>query len=110
MLAEFLTKLDFSSVNSANSVGDTPLIYAVIWDEIEILKELINLGANLDHLGEFGSTALEHAVCDDKLEASRVLLSAGADPDLENELGFTARSLAEVSESDEVRNLLREAP
>lgn len=50
-----------SSINNKNDFGDTPLIIAVLYNNIECAQLLLEHGADPFKLGEYGMTALDYA-------------------------------------------------
>mmetsp|Transcript_46386 Transcript_46386/g.77098 ORF Transcript_46386/g.77098 Transcript_46386/m.77098 type:complete len:464 (-) Transcript_46386:36-1427(-) len=84
--------LDHMNIN-----GRTPLMWAAMRDECEILEFLLNCdpGPNIDLWHEkHGKTALTYAVEHNKAEAVRVLVENGANMYIANKLGKTAREMA----------------
>lgn len=62
-----------------NQTRYTPLIGAVMYGNINIVKTLVDSGANINYMNEFGQTALGQAVILRKLEVIFFLLQKGAD-------------------------------
>ena len=50
-----------ADINLKNDRGNTPLHIAVMWERVGALKELLELGADLNAKGEGGETAVEMA-------------------------------------------------
>jgi ankyrin repeat protein len=71
-------------------------------DRQEIVKALIDRGADLNATDHDGQTALMRAC----LNTSIVLLNAGANPNLKDSEGETALSLARKNEDDDLIKLL----
>jgi ankyrin repeat protein len=69
-------------VNKANRRGDAPLIMAISNCHNEIVKLLLNAGADVNQKGEHGNTPLFKAVISDNKNIVEVLLDAGADPNI----------------------------
>ncbi len=69
---------------------DTPLNAAARINDIEVVRLLIDAGANVNHQGEFGSTPLHNTDCG---ECQKLLLENGADPSIKNNDGWTADDL-----------------
>jgi ankyrin repeat protein len=59
--------------------GDLPLHKAIKENNIEVARELINKGINLDSQDLNGSTALYYAIKESNIEVSRELINKGAD-------------------------------
>ncbi|HEX7028799.1 MAG TPA: ankyrin repeat domain-containing protein [Gammaproteobacteria bacterium] len=60
--------------------GTTPLIAAVARDNRDIIKQLIQFGANVNEAGYGGKAALTIAALNNNFSIVQLLLSAGADP------------------------------
>ncbi len=70
--------------NCVSDEGETPLMYAVECDEMNIVKLLIQHGANktVNHFGgSCGISALTFSVKNLNIPMTEILLKAGADPD-----------------------------
>lgn len=77
---------------------------------IEVVRDLLDHGADVDAEDEFGFTAILHAARLNNTELVRVLLEAGADPEAaDNVYGSTPLSCAESNENYEIQQLLRDA-
>ncbi|MDQ2842016.1 MAG: ankyrin repeat domain-containing protein [Acidobacteriota bacterium] len=82
-------------VNERDEAGSTPLIVAVLSDRPEVLRYLIDQGADVNARQlETDSTALLYAVLAPRIEMVRTLLSKGADPNLSYSQSRTALHLA----------------
>jgi ankyrin repeat protein len=78
------------NVNEQDHNGNTPLIVAIqVNSGIEIIKLLIEAGANLDIQNLWGTTALISASSLYNLELLKILIEAGADWSIENKEGET---------------------
>ena len=53
--------LDSANVDEANDRGSTPLMHATWYGHIEVIKHLINAGANINYQNKRGNTALHFA-------------------------------------------------
>ena len=60
-LAVFLIRHN-ADVNSANDLGTTPLMYAILSQKIDLIKLLLENGAEKDVKERSGKTALDYAV------------------------------------------------
>lgn len=63
---------------------ETPLIYAAVNGYVDIVKALIDHGANLEAANEHGETALYQAAVNGHQEIVSLLLDKGADPQFSN--------------------------
>lgn len=64
----------------SNKKPTTPLRMAIRAGNVEMVKILIQAGANVDLMDERGITPLISAICHKKLEIASILLENGADP------------------------------
>ncbi len=71
--------------------SSTPLISAATFNKPEIVKALIDAGANLSTKNNDGSTALHSAAFFGRVEIVQMLIDAEADKTLRNNFGATAR-------------------
>ncbi|KZY97339.1 hypothetical protein A3749_07775 [Oleiphilus sp. HI0078] len=69
-------------VDSTDVIGSTALIYAATLGDLDKVKKLINLGANINHRKHNGSTALIAAAQAGESEVVELLMNKGADPNL----------------------------
>ncbi len=76
--------LDIHLFNGAPVEGhgftDTPLRNVAYWGERELLRRMIDLGADVNRSSEDGRTPLLSAAWAGEVECVKVLLKAGADP------------------------------
>jgi thiosulfate/3-mercaptopyruvate sulfurtransferase len=84
----------------------TPLMRAAHRGRIDILKELIAAGAQLDARNADGNTALWLACVDNRLDAIKVLIKAGIDIDNRNDNDATALMYASSAGKADVVALL----
>jgi ankyrin repeat protein len=87
--------------------GWNPLHYAAYTGRADIARLLIERGADLDSLAPNGQTALMLAAGAGHLEVVKLLIEADADMDVEDTAGNTAISLAERHGRAEVADYLR---
>ncbi|MDE0140345.1 MAG: ankyrin repeat domain-containing protein [Caldilineaceae bacterium] len=92
--------------------GDFPLFDAIEHGDPEIVRLLINTGADINAAAGFGgNTALHEAVAQGSAEIVQVLVDAGADIDAEGFMGRTPLTLAaEEGASELMKILLGQAP
>ncbi|MFC6103493.1 ankyrin repeat domain-containing protein [Olivibacter domesticus] len=70
--------------------GSSPLISAALFNKPEMVKLLIDAGADLDFQNKEGSTALITAAFFGRPEIVKMLLDSGADKTIKNKYGATA--------------------
>jgi len=89
-----ITELLLKNGANVNSYGikstDNPLFYAIINNDIKLIKLLIKYKANLNYQDENGNTSLHYYLHHKNPEVLRMLLEAGADPSIENKNGQLA--------------------
>jgi hypothetical protein len=89
-------------VNSTCALGRTPLHYAMKTKKVEVVRDLLNAGANPNVTDVYGDTPL-HALAkfwggkqsSDVDETVELLLAHGADPKQSNNEGFTPHDLGD---------------
>ena len=86
--------------------GSTPLVRAVGVGRIEMVRELLRLGADVNHPTVSGNTALGMAVALDRVDLVRELLRAGADPSIRSDAGRTAFDAAKEAGNAEIEGML----
>lgn len=72
--------------------GSTPLMYAVLYGDIDEVRQLLQSGAVPDARNDAGATALMYAV--DDLEKTRLLLKSGANANARSDDGRTPLLIA----------------
>ena len=70
--------------------GGTPFVFAVLYEKIELVKYLLNRGANVNALYEGDYSPLMSAVEDKNIELTKLLLEANADITLRDKYGQDA--------------------
>ncbi len=95
--------LNFKTKNNT-----TPLTKAVEMGNLEIVKALINAGADLDLKGSMGNAPLIIAVKEGKTEIAKALIAAKADVNKSNSDGFTPLMIAAVGGNTEIVQALLE--
>jgi ankyrin repeat protein len=86
------------------------LMIASLLGHKEVVKALIEEGAEVDAQAEDGRTALIFAASKGHKEVVSLLLSAGADPQIADRSGATAGSIAQAKGFVEVAALVNQAP
>lgn len=82
-----------ATVDLPNSKGQSPLMMASMFSQLEASKVLIAAGADLTLLDDNMNEALSHAADNDHPEMIRYLVGKGCDPTLRNKLGNTPITL-----------------
>ena len=88
--------------------GNTPLCNAIFKGDIVTVKKFIEYGANVNEESN-GMTPLMFAARYNKVDIVKYLLANGADKDLKDEKGYTAAKYAQLSNSQEVIAILKQA-
>ena len=70
--------------------GDTQLHRAAWYGKAEMVKLLLERGADIDMKNKYGDTPIHQAAENGRTDIVKVLLSAGADPYITNKKGETA--------------------
>jgi len=82
------------NINVVDKNGDTALILAASEGRVEVMKVLLESGADIDWQGQLGGTALWTAVLVEKISAVEFLVKAGADLEITSDEGSTPLYLA----------------
>lgn len=90
-----------------NGIGNTPLFAAARDCNEEMVRLLLDNGADPNFRGSGGSTALMGAVSAGRIPNVRVLLSRGADPNARGYYGATPLGIAESQDEPLKSNLVR---
>ena len=91
----YLLKKHSASMDIADSLGYTPLMYAVMSQNYLAVKLLVQNGADLNSKSKHKETALMHAASLGNGQIVALLLSHGANADIEDDAGKTALDLAQ---------------
>ena len=92
-----LLREDTGAVNLKGTGGATPLMYAVLYGDAAVVRQLIDSGANANASNDVGATALMWAVDDpDKV---LLLLEHGADPNATSAENQTPLTIALASKA-----------
>ena len=86
-LAEFLLDKKINDVNAANKDGDTALMIAAEKGLTDIVKRLLETGANVYARDKNQCTPL---MCSGNAEIAKLLIDAGAEVDAKDDMGATA--------------------
>ena len=91
-----------------NFSGNVPIHYAIDFDNMKLLKFLIEKGASIDIKAFDGTNALMHAVKLNPLTIVKILLENGADPNEKVNHGLTPLMIATQEGKYETAKLLIE--
>jgi ankyrin repeat protein len=97
----------FISLSARDSDDDTLLHRAVFRGNLRDVKDLLDLGADVDAHGDLGHTPLHYAAMQGRPDLVEILLAAGAKHAALNEWGHTPATTAELAGHEEVVRLLR---
>lgn len=86
-IVKFIGRVRASDLNIVDSLGNTPIIYAIRAEENEILVSLLVSGAHPNVKSRLNRTPLFLTVLDKQLDKARVLLKFGADPNIRSHNG-----------------------
>ncbi len=90
-----------SLVHSASTeTGETILHEAAYIGRLGIVKQLLDAGATVDHVGKIGRTPLHYAAIGGHLDVVGELVSRGANTDIKDSEGATPLMFASISGSD----------
>ncbi|TDD93676.1 ankyrin repeat domain-containing protein [Flavobacterium cellulosilyticum] len=88
--------------------GISPLCTAISKGEVEVVKKLIEYGANINEKSN-GMSPLMFAARYNKVAIIKILLANGANPKVKDFKGFTALKHAEISNATDAAMLLKQA-
>ncbi|GLT97644.1 hypothetical protein SLE2022_151990 [Rubroshorea leprosula] len=83
---------------------------AVEQNNLELLKDIIKYGGNVNAPMSNGTTALHTAISEGNVEIVKYLVEHGADIDMPDNHGWTPRSLADHQGHEEIQALLQNRP
>jgi ankyrin repeat protein len=112
VLNNIQSTVDFSnvpinSIEQKSIFGNTPLIVAAGWGNVDAVRILLDAGANIDATGEDHDTALHRAIAVEALDVVQMLIDRGASVEMADAHGETPRDVAEDAKDLRIRELLR---
>ena len=72
------------NINISTDAGMTALMNAAHWENTDIVKILIEKGANLDFQDDYGHTALMYTLYNKDIDTAKMLIEKGADLDIQD--------------------------
>ena len=95
-----------TDLNAGDYKGMTALMYAIVsFNDSQLVREIIDLGAQVNIADKMGNSALHYAVINNNSEIVKILLNKGILKDHKNSEGKTAQDIAKAN-SFEVADLL----
>jgi len=104
-LIKQLSKVNPDTINTPNKSGYTPLLIAGYRNQLEAVKVLLDLGANVNAVSEDG-TVLTAACYKSNTALVKILLEQHADVNVKNNAGTTPLMFAIMAENEEMVKLL----
>lgn len=104
-----LLESDPASIEAPLQDGKKPLHKAAYEGHVDVVRFLLEKGANVDSRSNSGSSPLHGAAFHNRPEIARILVEAGADVNLANNYGYTPLLSAAVGGSHEVVQILLDA-
>ncbi|XP_063689954.1 ankyrin repeat and SAM domain-containing protein 6-like isoform X2 [Bolinopsis microptera] len=99
--------IGLADTQSNTLMGGTPLMFASVMGQTEIVKWLLEVGCDINAQDENNKwTALMQAVFHGHYRVVEYLLSAGADPELGNEDGLNSHSIATMLNDEHLSEML----
>ncbi|MCO7225745.1 ankyrin repeat domain-containing protein [Pleionea sp. CnH1-48] len=96
------------SVDDTNFMEDTPLRTVCRRGDLEPVKILVEVGSNVNAIGDIGCTPLFDAIGGKSPEVIEYLISSGADPKYQNDRKWTPLSYAISTDApDEIIAILK---
>ncbi|KAK9371218.1 hypothetical protein V1509DRAFT_613941 [Lipomyces kononenkoae] len=94
----------YVDVNMPDEEGTCALIYAACFGQADVVRELVNNGADIDQQDKFKWSPLMWATTNNHAKIVRFLLENGASPDVKSATGRTARDF--VGRGSEISDLI----
>ena len=92
----------------SSTLGDTPLHWAARLGHEDVVKQLINEGAELNSTNSWGRTPLYQAVQGGNKDVVKLLVDIGADQNIADEKGKTPLTLAREKHDFNIVKILRD--
>lgn len=86
--------------------GDTPIHAATYWNHVDIVRLLIDNGADINRTNCWGATPLHYAVVCRYHDIAQMLLESGADPEAKTRSGMTPIEIARKVKDNNLVSLL----
>jgi uncharacterized protein len=100
--------IKIASVDARNDFGNTPLHTVCTWGDPELVKTLLDAGANINAIGEHGATPIFNGVMSNSVDVVQLLVTRGAN---KNAKIFESTALIDyaknIGASDDILSLLR---
>ena len=88
-------------------LGNTPLMIAVLSNNLNIVNLLIDEKIKLDIKNSHGLTALMLAILNSRNEIAKIIINAGANLDIQDNFGNTALDIAQTLGNKEIMKYLK---
>lgn len=95
-------------INSVGHFGERPLDAAVVNGNLELVRALLECGAEINALAEDGYTALHEAVEQGNVDIAEMLIARGADLCAINQDGNTPLDLASPETIKRLENVIKQ--
>jgi ankyrin repeat protein len=96
--------INLGTINVQNEYGITPLHLATEYCKVEIVKMLIDAGADVNVQNIWNNTSLHRAALYGEIDIARILIDAGARKDIRDE---DDRIPYDLARTPELKNLLK---
>ncbi|KAJ3210868.1 hypothetical protein HDU67_004938 [Dinochytrium kinnereticum] len=101
---------DWIDINGKDEDGTPAIVYAACWGHADIIRILLESGANIDDRDKNGWTALLWACSNGHEDAAKVLLQGGASKDLKSNRGRSLQDIVKRDASKQMRKILELDP
>ena len=96
-------------INIKDTYGDTPLICASIGDNLDVVKFLLEKGADIEAKDTYGNTPLILASVYNRFEIIKLLLEKGANIEAKNNYGGTFLSyISKEKKRDKIEEIIQD--